>query len=99
MAANGPWITSQAGGNQTSSNQLAMTAPGTQPVDHLADRVTQADPTVTPIGKPRSVIVDGNASPSPAPWTSADGSPWKSSSDDEYLPPRMMPARGQWNEV
>jgi hypothetical protein len=69
LARNGPWITSQAGGNQTSSNELAMTAPGTQPVDHLADRVTQADPTVTPIAKPRSVLTHGVAySPAAVTW-------------------------------
>jgi hypothetical protein len=82
----------------TSSNARAMTAPGTQPVDPLPDRAHQGDPTVTPIDHPRSVLVHGDQAPSPVPWTAADGSPWKSAADDEYLP-RMQLARGGWNEV
>lgn len=50
-------------------------------------------------GKPRSVVVSGDQGQGYAPWTKADGSAWTSAADDEYLPPRMMPARGQWNEV
>jgi hypothetical protein len=38
--------TSQEGGNQQSSNELAMTAPGSQPVDILKDRAVQVDPTI-----------------------------------------------------
>jgi hypothetical protein len=40
--------TSQEGGNQQSSNELAMTAPGSQPVDILKDRETQVDPKIEP---------------------------------------------------
>jgi hypothetical protein len=42
----GPWATSQAGGNMVSSNEQAMTAPGSQPSDPLPDREHQGDPAV-----------------------------------------------------
>ena len=69
LAKNGPWATSQAGGNMTSSNEQAMTAPGTPPVDPLPDREHQGDPTVTLISNPRTVMTTGTAfSPSPVAW-------------------------------
>lgn len=69
MAANGPWATSQAGGNMMSSNEQAMTAPGSPPADPLPDREHQGDPTVTPIANPRSVMVgDGSFTPTPVAW-------------------------------
>lgn len=46
LAENSMWPTSQAGGNMTSSNEQAMTAPGSQPVDKLVDRAVQSDPNV-----------------------------------------------------
>lgn len=56
--------TSMAGGNMMSDNKLALTAPGSQPVDPLPPAKEQADPKVstsnsTPIqpgsdGKPRT---------------------------------------------
>ena len=58
LAQNGPWITSQAGGNMVSSNEQAMTAPGSKPTDPLPDRTDQGDPTVNfsgpvlPVGTP-----------------------------------------------
>lgn len=42
----GPWVTSQAAGNMISSNEQAMTAPGSEPADPLPDRAHQGDPTV-----------------------------------------------------
>lgn len=42
----GPWATSQAGGNMISSNEQAMTAPGSEPSDPLPDRDHQSDPSV-----------------------------------------------------
>ena len=53
----GPWVTSQAAGNMISSNERAMTAPGSQPADPLPDRDHQGDPTVEfsdtlPVGTP-----------------------------------------------
>lgn len=47
LAANGPWVTSQAGGNMVSSNDQAMTGPGSEPVDPLPDREHQGEPKVT----------------------------------------------------
>ena len=55
----GPWVTSQAAGNMVSSNERAMTAPGSQPVDPLPDREHQGDPEVqttdnVPVGTPQA---------------------------------------------
>ena len=69
LAANGPWVTSQAGGNMMSSNEQAQTALGTPPADPLPDREHQGDPTVSPIANPRTVMTTGSAfSPSPVAW-------------------------------
>ena len=70
LAANGPWVTSQAGGNMMSSNEQAMTAPGSPPADPLPDREHQGDPTVTLTDNPRTVMVDNGAgfTPSPVAW-------------------------------
>jgi hypothetical protein len=40
--------TSQSGGNMMSDSKLAVTAPGSQPVDPLPPAKEQADPKVTP---------------------------------------------------
>lgn len=69
LAAAGPWVTSQAGGNMVSSNEQAQTGPGTQPADPLPDRDHQGDPTVGMIAKPISVLTHGIAyAPAPAVW-------------------------------
>jgi hypothetical protein len=69
MAKSGPWVTSQAGGNMMSSNEQAMTGPGSPPADPLPDRNHQGDPAVTLTGKPRAVLEHGSAySPSPVAW-------------------------------
>lgn len=70
------WVTSQAGGNMTSSNEQAMTAPGSRPVDPLPDRTDQGDPKVTvpaatPPGQPSGRVHDGYT-PSPLSWKKAD---------------------------
>jgi hypothetical protein len=69
--------TSQAGGNMVSSNEEAMTAPGSQPVDVLKDRDVQSDPAIemsndTAIrpgtdGKPKARGSKGHA-PGAASW-------------------------------
>jgi hypothetical protein len=46
LAKDSMWITSQAAGNMMSSNEKAMAAPGSRPVDPLPDRDNQVDPTV-----------------------------------------------------
>lgn len=66
------WVTSQAGGNMTSSTEKAMTAPGSVPVDPLPDRAKQGDPTVTlpeatKPGEPDGRVHDGYQ-PSPVSW-------------------------------
>jgi hypothetical protein len=75
LADDSIWPTSQAGGNMTSSNRLARTAPGSPPVDDLVDRAVQSDPTIKlgaqmetgTSGKPQA---SGQASytPSPVRW-------------------------------
>ena len=62
LAKNGPWATSQAGGNMMSSTEQAMTAPGSPPADPLPDREHQGDPTVTAADSPRSVMVHATGS-------------------------------------
>jgi hypothetical protein len=57
LAANGPWVSSQAGGNMISGNDQAQTGPGSPPADPLPDRDHQGDPSVTasdtrPVGTP-----------------------------------------------
>jgi hypothetical protein len=47
LAADSMWTVSMAGGNRQSSNERAMTASGSQPVDPEIDAEHQADPTVT----------------------------------------------------
>jgi hypothetical protein len=73
LAKNGPWITSQAGGNMMSSTEQAMTAPGSHPADPLPDRDEQGDPKVSysgpqlPVGTPPPRI-GHSYSPSALSW-------------------------------
>ena len=76
LARNGPWVTSQAGGNMVSSNAEAQTAPGSLPSDTLPDRDHQGDPAVTasdmvPLGTPPARITTGGYAPSPSVWKTA----------------------------
>jgi hypothetical protein len=72
LAKDSMWASSQAGGNMTSTNRQAMTAPGSPPVDPLIDRASQGDPTVQlgeqmktgTSGKPQA---SGQASFTPTP--------------------------------
>lgn len=45
--------TSQAGGNMTSSSKMAMTAPGSPPVDPVPGASEQGDPAVRPSNSTR----------------------------------------------
>ena len=72
LAANSIVPTSQAGGNMMSSNDLAMTAPGSRPVDPLPDRDKQGDPhldvpAATPVGT-SPARRPGSYSPAPVSW-------------------------------
>lgn len=77
LAKNSLAPTSQAGGNMVSSNEQAMTAPGSQPVDVLKDRDVQSDPTIemsnsaqiepSTDGKP-SARDSGSQLPGPPSW-------------------------------
>ena len=58
LATDSLWPTSQAGGNMQSSSRLAMTSPGSDPVDPLHDRSHQGDPTI-PLGAKMPVGEDG----------------------------------------
>jgi hypothetical protein len=68
------WVTSQAAGNMTASNEQAMTAPGSQPVDPLPPAKDQGDPTVqVPAAKPPVVAKHGDGyTPSPVSWKKVD---------------------------
>lgn len=73
LATDSMWVTSQAGGNMTSSNEKAMTGPGSEPVDPLPDRDRQGDPALD-IGtsKPPSVnTAGGGYTPSSVTWKAA----------------------------
>lgn len=52
-----------AAGNMVSSNHLAMTSPGSPPVDPLPPAKDQGDPKITPSG---TVPVGSKRKPSPA---------------------------------
>jgi hypothetical protein len=70
--------TSMAGGNMVSDSRLAMTAPGSPPVDPLPPSKEQSDPKITasnptPIqpgdsGKPKAHAVTGDWRPGPPAW-------------------------------
>ncbi len=72
LAKDSMWSSSMAGGNMTSSNRAAMTAPGSSPVDPMPAAENQDDPAIplsTPMktgtsGKPQA---SGQASYVPAP--------------------------------
>lgn len=73
LAKDSMWVTSEAAGNMTSSNEKAMTAPGSRPVDPLPDRDDQGDPTVD-LGSPKPPTVGttgGGYTPSPVAWKAA----------------------------
>jgi hypothetical protein len=66
--------TSQEAGNQTDDNSEALTAPGSQPPAHLADRDVPVDPTVrvSPLpGPPRHLNRGGDWTASPPAWKRA----------------------------
>lgn len=69
LAAASLAVTSQAAGNMMSSNEQAMTAPGSEPVDPLPDRSKQGDPTLDVTSKPISVLThESGYAPSPVAW-------------------------------
>jgi len=69
LAKNSITVTSQAGGNMQSSNENAMTAPGSRPVDPLPERTDQGDPTLDVADKPRSMLTHGTPyAHAPAVW-------------------------------
>ena len=74
LAKDGPWITSQDGGNMIHDNDPAMTGPGSPPVTPLPARKEQGNPTVTytgdvPVGsKPDRSGTGGGYSPSSVSW-------------------------------
>jgi hypothetical protein len=73
--------TSQAGGNMMSSNRLAMTAPGSEPVDPLPPAQDQGDPKVTAIDHKRTVL-DPEAAPEAGnPFPKTAGPQWKRAGD------------------
>jgi hypothetical protein len=75
LAKDSIWSSSMAAGNMTSSNELAMTAPGSDPVDPVEPAADQGDPTI-PLGAPMKTGTSGKPqasrqasyTPSPARW-------------------------------
>ena len=76
LAKDSMWVSSQAGGNRQSSNELAMTAAGSPPVDpevpadHLSDPHVSAtsDLPVGTSGKPQASGQSGAYKPGPPRW-------------------------------
>jgi hypothetical protein len=76
LAKNSIWPTSQAGGNRMSTNDEALTALGTEPVDPALQKSQQANPHVgvtatLPIGtsgKPQASGQAGSWKPSAPVW-------------------------------
>ena len=72
LAKTSLWVSSMSGGNTTSSNENAMSAPGSVPVDPMPAAKETADPAVgpmedVPLGSPPRRI-DASYSPSPVTW-------------------------------
>jgi hypothetical protein len=72
LAADSMWVTSQSAGNMTSSNEQALTAPGSRPVDPLP--ADMGDPKVdVPAVKPPTTPEHGAGyTPSPVTWKKAE---------------------------
>ena len=72
LAKTALWVSSMSGGNTTSSNANAMSAPGSVPVDPMPAAKDAADPAVgpmedVPVGSPPRHIGD-SYTPSPVTW-------------------------------
>jgi hypothetical protein len=79
----------------TVSGRPLFTAPG-------SDSESAPDPgewqgTPIPAATGPTVLVDGDESPDPGPYTRPDGYGWKSAADSEYLPSSQ--AAGPFGEV
>jgi hypothetical protein len=97
LAADSMWPTSQSAGNMTSSNDQALTAPGSVPVTPLPDRVHQDNPNVTPSGPPVQVGFSGKP-PARADQNPPPHAAWEKTSspdvvrDDRYDTSRHLAA-------
>jgi hypothetical protein len=77
LARNSMWPTSQSAGNRQAKPDMAMTAPGSDPVDRELKDSDMADPHVDvgkPIhtgtsGKPQAARTAGAPHPAPPAWT------------------------------
>ena len=74
--------TAQEAGGLVSSNALAMTAPGTEPVTPLPDRDHQADPSLTPLATGRVATDRPHTGHDPSPWTGTGPGGWVQAGDD-----------------
>lgn len=62
-------VSSMSGGNTVSTNEAALTAPGSPPVDAMPNQSSQADPTLTLTAKHVSVYEHGTGyAPSAPAW-------------------------------
>lgn len=93
--------TSQSAGNTTSEN-LAMTAPGSASEAVPADLVNPA-PVVDAIAHEPTVLTDGHDAPAAAPFTVGDGTPWQRAADSAVVLPetsgRPRVQLGEWNQL
>ncbi len=93
--------TSQAGGNMMSSNHLAMTSPGSPPVDPLPPAKDQGDPKITAsssadVGTPAKRKPSG--SPRKAPSNHANEKPGAGTYDEPSFG-RAPGGLGPWRQV
>jgi hypothetical protein len=72
-ATGGMWATAQGGGNMLSSNEEAMTAPGSKPVTPMPSLGEQQDPAVAAEHVAPSVLVDGGEPEPGAAWDDVSG--------------------------
>lgn len=76
---------SMAGGNMMSDNQLAMTAPGSPPVDPLPPAKEQADPRIT-VSNSTPIRPGGDGKPKARNGWSPPGAPaWTRTTDPDVI--------------
>jgi len=86
------WPTSQAAGNQHSSNAKAMTAPGSMPVNKLSDRDEQIEPAVG-LGPETPPGTSGKPQASGQHWTPPGEPRWTKTTTPDVVrkPPKYPP--------
>ena len=98
--------TSQAGGNQVSSNANARTAPGSQPSTPFRsfdnEVIDHEPPAVVAEVHTRVTVTDCREAPNATPYSRADGTPWaETDATDDVITGQAQPMirMGRWNSV